>query len=124
MVDEAEYFEAIRSLIKKLKDKEFDCIVAIKRSGWIGGVFLSNQLNLPLFTCSEIPSIPAKFNKVLLFDDKCCTGKSMHKIFNQLLDRQVTTSCLFKQGHYRPALIISDKDKIVKMFYEKKIQNV
>ena len=58
----------------------FDCIVALKRSGWILGAFLSNKLNQPVFTTSEINSIPDKYKSILIVDDKICKGKSIKKI--------------------------------------------
>lgn len=118
VVSEIEYFSALNQLRLRLTSQKIDCIVALKRSGWIGGAYLSNQLTIPVFTSSEIESIPKKFKNILIFDDKSCTGKSIHKVVNKLLDRNIKTAVLFKQGYYNPSIFISDKNEITKMFYE------
>jgi len=115
---ESEYFLALNQLKLKIEPYKFDCIVALKRSGWIGGAYLSNQLTIPVFTSSEIESIPKKFKNILIFDDKSCTGKSIHKVVNKLLDRNIKTAVLFKQGYYNPSIFISNKNEITRMFYE------
>ena len=40
------YFEDMLSLDDKIDEKEFDCIVCLKRSGFILGAFLSNKKTL------------------------------------------------------------------------------
>ena len=70
------YFKDIDILKTKI-DFNFDAICAIKRSGWIMGVILSNHFNKPLFTTSEVGNIPKKFNNILLVDDKTCKGKKL-----------------------------------------------
>lgn len=66
-------------------------IVALKRSGWIVGAYLSNQLNLPVFSPSEINSIPSEFTHILVVDDKMWSGKSMQKVLNKLWRKQKST---------------------------------
>lgn len=103
-------------------DKDFDCIVALKRSGWIMGSFLSNQLSKPLFTTSEIRSIPDKFKGVLIVDDKVCTGKSINIVRNRLLslDKNVKTACLFIQRNYFTDYSFKNlNNKTATMWYER-----
>lgn len=98
----------------------FDCIVAMKRSGWMVGVFLSHQHNIPLFSSGEVDSIPSKFYSALLVDDKCFLGKSLWKIQKQILTRgiKVTTACMFVQGDFIPDIYTIRTVGIVKMWYE------
>lgn len=78
------YFNDLEVLISKI-DYKYDCIVALKRSGWIIGVVMYNRFNIPLYTEEEVPNIPSKFTKVLVIDDKVSTGKSITKVVNKLL---------------------------------------
>ena len=96
-IDEmTEYFKQIETLINKFEEK-YDCIVAIKRSGWIMGVLISNKFDIPLFDCSEISILPDKFQNVLLVDDKICSGKTMRKYFNNLVKKgkTITTAAIY-----------------------------
>ena len=83
-----EYFEGVDGICELLDGKKFDCIVALKRSGWIMGAILSNKFGYPLYSSTEIHSIPDKFKNVLVVDDKICTGKSIQKIKNKLLKKR------------------------------------
>lgn len=99
-----EYFTDCLALKKKIlfimPHHRFDCIVCLKRSGWILGSYLSNQLVLPVFTCSEIKSIPVdKFKNVLIVDDKISTGKSMNNAINKCKNMGLSyrTACIYVQ---------------------------
>jgi len=99
----------------------FDCIVALKRSGWILGAFLSNKLNKPVFTTSEINSIPDKYKSILIVDDKICKGKSIKKIENKLKKKNKITysASLYIEGYvYTDYYVNFLNGKIVKMWYE------
>jgi hypoxanthine phosphoribosyltransferase len=91
------YFRDAKTLLVKIKHDapKPDAIVCLKRSGFILGAYLSNQLTLPLFTAQEIKSIPLKYRTILVVDDKVSTGASMRKVINKI------------QTHCTPALIIS-----------------
>lgn len=103
-IDILAYEKCMNNLLLQLIDcsSEIDCIVCIKRSGFILGAFLSNKLDKPLFTQSEINSIPSKFRRVLLVDDKIQTGKTFNKTYNKLIGEgfKVKTACLFVQGRF------------------------
>lgn len=86
-----EYHQDMEILLNKLPKEGddsdilfFDCIVCLKRSGFILGAYLSNKGHCPLFTASEIENIPKKFRKILIVDDKIYSGKSMNKVRNKL----------------------------------------
>jgi hypoxanthine phosphoribosyltransferase len=113
------YYEAIQSLKSKI-DIEFDAIVALKRSGWILGTYLSNQLTKPLFTTSEIASIPDKFKTILVVDDKICTGKSMAKVVNKLNRKNIRTytATLFIERNKFTDYYVTNLNKIETMWYE------
>ncbi len=66
------YYSDMKLLSDKINANDYDCIICLKRSGFILGAFLSNQKVLPLFTSSEIKSIPPKFTRILVVDDKVC----------------------------------------------------
>lgn len=120
VVSMEEYQIAMASLLSIL-NIDFDCIVSLKRSGFILGVFLSNQTGKPLFTPSEIKSIPIKYKKVLVVDDKVCKGKSIKKVSNKInsLGKNVTTACLFVEGYFFTDYYTNFLNgKIVKMWYE------
>jgi adenine/guanine phosphoribosyltransferase-like PRPP-binding protein len=113
-----EYELALNLLLEKIPKGRFNCIVCLKRSGFIIGAFLSNKLNLPLFTASEINSIPDNFINVLIVDDKICTGKSIKKVLNKLTHKVSETACLFIEGTTYTNFFTYDIGKIVKMWYE------
>jgi adenine/guanine phosphoribosyltransferase-like PRPP-binding protein len=115
------YFSLIDDLILRL-DENFDCIVAIKRSGFIMGTVMSNRLDIPLFTTSEISSIPSKFKNVLLVDDKICTGKTMRKSQRKLhkFNKSVKTASLFiEEDVFTDYWIEYTNKKSIYMFYER-----
>jgi hypoxanthine phosphoribosyltransferase len=116
-ISQEEYFKDIEILISKL-DKKFDCIVASKRSGWIMGVFFSNKLEIPVFTVSEIESIPLKFNNILVVDDKIDKGKTIKRIKNQLENKNITTACMYVENNIFPDYYIRRLSMNHKMFYE------
>lgn len=107
------YFKDIDILKTKI-DFNFDAICAIKRSGWIMGVILSNHFNKPLFTTSEVGNIPKKFNNILLVDDKTCKGKTMRKQLNKLINHNkiVKTASLYIQEDYYTDYWIECKNNI------------
>ncbi|MEP0814880.1 MAG: hypothetical protein HRF49_09490 [bacterium] len=51
-------------------------LVAIKRSGWVLGVQLSDILRTPVFSLSEIASIPARLSRIAVIDTVHWTGRS------------------------------------------------
>lgn len=115
-----QYHEDLVFLSSVIAMARFDCIVALKRSGFIPGVYLSNMNTLPLFTPSEISSIPQKFKKVLVVDDKVCTGKSIRKVANQVRRAGFIckTVCIYVESEFRPDIYVEDVKEIVKMWYE------
>lgn len=98
-----------------------DAIVALKRSGWIAGAYLSNKLILPVFTPSEISSIPVHFLNILVVDDKIWSGKSMQKVVNKLKGRNTITAVLYLEEGYRKATDLWVREiprKGCRMWYE------
>jgi len=121
-MDITTYYSAMLELLSKI-DCEYDCIVSLKRSGWIMGVFFSNQTSKPVFTCSEVNSIPDKYKNILIVDDKICKGKAIRKIENKLktLNKKTYSACLFVEGYVFPDYYVKFLDgKIIKMWYENK----
>ena len=76
----------IRELMKSRNVPVFDAVYGIKRSGWILGACLSNRLELPLFTKTEIKCIPPKFKHILIVDTVSWTGRSLRRAFSHLQD--------------------------------------
>lgn len=116
-----QYFLDLDLLINKLNYQTFDCIIALKRSGFILGAVLSNHLDIPLFVPSEIESIPKQFQRCLVVDDKICTGKSIKKITNRLLklNKSVTTAVLYVEGSIKSDIWIVETGQSCTMWYEK-----
>lgn len=113
------YYIDMLNLFNKI-DFNYDCIVALKRSGWIMGSYFSNQSSKPVFTPSEIKSIPKKYKNILVVDDKICKGKSISKVVNRLRDNNVKTACIYVQGYIYPDYYSNFLDgRIVNMWYEK-----
>lgn len=102
IIDIDRYQSSMDTLLTQLKliECEIDCIVCIKRSGFILGTYLSNKMIKPLFTQSEINSIPEKFKNVLLVDDKIQSGATINKYFRKLKKKNfnVKTASLFIEG--------------------------
>ncbi len=118
-----DYFNNLEILISKI-DFQFDCIVAVKRSGWIMGVILSNQFDKTLYTTSEIETIPIKFNKILLVDDKTCSGKTLRKYTKKLhsLGKEVKTATLYIEDDFFSDFWVEfNENKTEYMWYESKI---
>lgn len=114
------YYKDMQSLAEKINASDYDCIIALKRSGWILGAFLSNQKTLPLFTVSEIKSIPPKFTRLLIVDDKICTGKSFNRAKHKIpLLTKCTTACLYIESKNYPDIYVTNIGEIAKMWYEK-----
>ena len=115
------YFSDLNNLcVKIISECDFDCIVALKRSGWILGSILSNKTNKPVFTPSEIDSIPDKFKKVIIVDDKIHKGKSIRKVLNKLKHKKTYTACLYVEGDVFPDIYIRSLNNVIsKMWYEK-----
>ena len=62
-----------------------DSVVGVKRSGLFPAVFLSHQLELPLFTGSEAKSFPfPRLRLPLLTDTTAWTGESLRRIAARL----------------------------------------
>lgn len=114
------YFQDLEVLCQQVKTKEVDCIVCMKRSGMFPGAYMSFQLNLPLFTTSELNSIPEKFKKVLLLDDKTYSGKSMRHWLIKLIqmEKKITTASVYLQNEFKTDLYAVDLGCQHTMFYE------
>ncbi len=118
VVSMEDYHSAMKELISKI-DCDYDCIVALKRSGWIMGAFISNQTGKPVFTSSEIKAIPEKYKSVLIVDDKICKGKAIRKVQNRLRNKIHHSACLFVEGYIFPDYYSQFLNgKIVRMWYE------
>ncbi len=114
------YFTGVDFVCGVVDGKGFDCIVALKRSGWILGAIMSNKLNIPVFTVSEIDSIPAHFKTILIVDDKIHKGKAVQQVKNKLnkINKESKTCCIFVQGKIKPDFFFEELGSINKMFYE------
>jgi len=123
IINKDKYFLVLTNLFFKLNKYDYDAIVCLKRSGFIMGAYLSNQLGLPLFTPAEIDKIPKELNRILVVDDKIFTGKSINKVKRQLLKKyfQVKTATLFCQSNIFPDIYLEKLNGIYKMWYEVKI---
>ncbi len=136
MISRVDYIKYHEDLIK-LKDYliidnktiGFDCIVALKRSGWIMGVYLSNYFDIPVFTESEIKSIPTnRFKNILLVDDKICSGTSINKAKLKILKHydyyiNIKIATLYLEGYKNDNNIkidyyVDQLNKSYKMWYE------
>ncbi len=120
VVSMEDYHKAMAELLSKI-DCDFDCIVALKRSGWIMGAFFSNQTGKPVFTPSEIKSLPSKYKSVLIVDDKICKGKALRKVENKLRAKEKIThsACLYVEGFVFPDYHSQFLNgRIVRMWYE------
>lgn len=114
-----EYYKDLISLSKMIEN-DYHCIIALKRSGWIAGVFLSNQKTLPVFTVSEIKSIPPNFQRFLVVDDKVCTGKSLNRAVNKLpLGSYIKTAAIYVESDKFPDIWVRDIKCIHGMWYER-----
>lgn len=120
IINRDKYFKDLDILISKVSNDKFDCIVCLKRSGFILGATLSNKLDIPLFVQSEVKSIPDKFKNILIVDDKICTGKSIKKVINSLfiLGKQTKTACLYIQRELTTSFYVEKLLDIHKMWYE------
>jgi len=62
-----------------------DCIVGIKRSGLFPAVYLSHRFKLPMFTDSEVKSLPMdRFSRPLIADTTVWSGKSARRTQGRL----------------------------------------
>lgn len=120
IIDRKKYFQDLDILVSKLKLEKFNCIVCLKRSGFILGATISNVLDIPLFVPSEINSIPKKFTNVLIVDDKICTGKSIKKVINSLYlqGKQTKTASLYIQRDMLTSFYVEKLGEVYKMWYE------
>ena len=116
-----EYHASMVNLLSKISF-DFDCIIALKRSGWIMGAFFSNQTGKPVFTVSEIKSLPKKYKNILIVDDKICKGKAIKKVENKLKSigiNNMRSACMYVEGYVYPDYYIHFLDgEIKKMWYE------
>ncbi len=123
IIPKEKYFEDLMNLCKTLNDNnvDIDAIVAIKRSGFIMGAVISNYLEKPLYTTSEIENIPNKFKNILLVDDKICSGKTIRKFTYKLLshDKKVVTASLYIEKEHYSDFWCLETSKTVSMWYEK-----
>lgn len=115
-----QYYADMQQLSNKINSNDYDCIICLKRSGFMLGAFLSNQKTIPLFTPSEIKSLPLSFTRILVVDDKICTGKSINKVVNKLpLLTKITTACMYIESDTYPDIWISKLSQIHRMWYER-----
>ena len=126
IIDYQKYYNDMCKLTNILRKdiSEFDCIICLKRSGFMLGAFLSNQLTKPLFTSSEIQSMPKDFKSALIVDDKICTGKSIHRARKKLIRNNVSrtfSAVLYIEGNQKADYYIDNLGSIHHMFYEVKI---
>jgi hypoxanthine phosphoribosyltransferase len=119
VIDILTYHQDLKILCEKINAEDFDCIVCLKRSGWIVGAFMSNQKTLPLFTVSEIKSIPSNFQRILVVDDKVCTGKSLNRVVNKLKVSIIKTCVMYVESDFYPDIWIKNLECIHGMWYEK-----
>lgn len=119
MIEIDQYYEDMKVLCSKITG-HFDCIVAAKRSGWILGVFLSHQLRLPVFTVSEIKSIPEKFKNVLVVDDKIYEGVTVRGIASKLrrVNKISKTACMYIEKNVFSDYYIREYGKKIKLWYD------
>lgn len=118
-----DYFRDAAELITIVSQQSYDAIVCLKRSGFMLGAYLSNQLTLPLFT-TETKILPQQFKRILVVDDKVCTGKSIRGIYYRLTkqERVVTVACLYTERdkqHEHLTYTVRQLTKPHRMFYEK-----
>lgn len=125
MITRDKYFNDLELLELRLIPEidKIDAIVALKRSGLIMGVYLSNRLKKPLFVTSEIDSIPSKFINILLVDDKTYTGRSIRHWAYKLYEnnKKVISATIYVEQDYYPSFYVEHLGEVAKMFYE--IQN-
>ena len=118
-----DYITLLSNLYEKI-DFEFDAIIAIKRSGWIMGSIYSNLSNKPLYTNSEINSIPEKFSRILIVDDKIHKGKTIKKVTTKLIKKNKVfkTASIFIEGNvFSDYYEIKVTNKKIKPWYETEI---
>jgi hypoxanthine phosphoribosyltransferase len=120
IINNTEYTETLELLKDSVQGLSFDCIVALKRSGWMLGVFLSNKLTRPVFTPAEIKSIPKHFNVILVVDDAICKGKSFKTVTNKLakMNKRFITAAMYVEGTVLPDVYIHNVGHRVRMWYE------
>lgn len=120
IIDLQTYYNDMVELSKLIAKDEYHALISLKRSGWILGVYLSNQHTIPVFTVSEVKSIPINFTKILVVDDKICTGKSFNRAINKLpLLTEVKTACMYIEGKVFTDIWIKDLGCISAMWYER-----
>ena len=115
------YFEDLNKLQNILKHEDIDAIVAIKRSGFIMSAILSNFLEKPLYTTSEISTIPDKFKNILLVDDKICSSKTIRKYMYKLsqYNKNIISASIYIEKDFYTKFWVEETNKTVSMWYEK-----
>lgn len=104
-----QFVKDVKLLVRKINllNKKFKGIYCIPRGGYILGVFLSHQLNIPLV------DKPGK--EILIVDEISDTGKTMSKYKNY------TTVCIhYKPNNLsKPTIYLHEKtDKWIDYFWE------
>ncbi len=114
------YFNDLKAFKNKVEKLDIDCMVCLKRSGFLPGAYISFQTNIPLFTTSELDSIPEKFTKILLIDDKVYSGRSIKQWLVKLImmNKQITTAALYIQSEYKTDIFGVDLGCQHTMWYE------
>ena len=123
LIDETNYFHSLRRFIGKLKEinseKNFDAIVAPKRSGLFLGVWASHALGLPMFLPAELRSMPSGFANILVVDTAIYKGKTLKKISNQLKPCHVFSAVIWREGAGKCDFVLEpDNIGLIKFFYE------
>ncbi|MEZ0228757.1 MAG: hypothetical protein ACAI25_09045 [Planctomycetota bacterium] len=118
-----EFLSALERLRDLLKDVPADAVVGIKRSGYFPAVFLSHQLELPMFADVEADKIPEDLPRVLLVDSVARSGRTMERVKRRLLraGKSVVTAVLYKENStdYAVDHFLEVHTDLVHFFYER-----
>ena len=86
-VDASRFFALLEQLTQAAAelDPPADAVLGVKRSGLFPAVYVSERLDLAMFTSSEIASFPAdKFSHPLIVDTTCWSGGSLRSLTRKL----------------------------------------
>ncbi len=118
-----EFLSALERLRDLVKDVPADAVVGIKRSGFFPAVFLSHQLELPMFADGELDQIPDTLRRVLLVDSVARSGRTMERVKRRLLraGKTVVTCVLYKENStdYAVDHFLETHTDLVHFFYER-----
>lgn len=91
-VSRERYFELLDRLRERARalDPPPDCVVGVKRSGLFPAVYLSQQLELPMFINTELANFPyPRLARPLVVDTSAWTGESLRRSLARLARRGV-----------------------------------